>query len=211
MDGFEGTVLSGGTTEGISGLVGELGHDRGEAVTTVGYLPEFLPADATVDHRYDELRRTDGHGFSPAEPLQNWVDLVASGIRPDTVRVLGINGGRIAAVEYRIALALGATVGLVADSGREAGRLLSEERWSGQRGGAAPAGSRGAARVSSAPSRRRWTSPSANSSGVPSTRPIARSASETVDMPTPPCPRGRSCPPICTRRTCSKPTTSSTS
>jgi hypothetical protein len=61
------------------------------------------------------------------------VDLMSSEVLPRDVRVVGINGGRIAAVEYRIALALGASVGLVADSGREAGRLVSEHRWSGER------------------------------------------------------------------------------
>lgn len=128
---FEGVVLSGGTTQGICGIVGDIGRARGGALHTVGYLPRLLPMDATADPRYDELRQTDGHGFSPLEPLQNWIDLLAAGNRPADVRVLGINGGRIAAAEYRIALALGATLGLVADSGREAGRLLGDERWAG--------------------------------------------------------------------------------
>ncbi len=127
-----GTVLSGGTTQGICGIVGDLGRERGEDLRTVGYLPHLLPADATPDLDYDEIRQTGGHSFSPAEPLQNWTDLIASGIPPSSVRVLGVGGGRIAAAEYRIALALGATVGLVADSGREAGRLLGEERWAGR-------------------------------------------------------------------------------
>jgi ppGpp synthetase/RelA/SpoT-type nucleotidyltranferase len=130
---FEGTILSGGTTQGICGLVGEIGRASGGRVHTVGYLPGLMPADATVDPAYTELRRTGGSDFSPLEPLQNWVDLMASGVPPASVRVLGINGGRIAAAEYRIALALGATVGLVADSGREAGRLLGDEAWTSRR------------------------------------------------------------------------------
>jgi ppGpp synthetase/RelA/SpoT-type nucleotidyltranferase len=130
---FAGTILSGGTTEGVSGIVGRIGRASGERIRTVGYLPGLIPADATPDPDYDELRTTAGHGFSPLEPLQNWVDLVASGVPAAGVRVLGINGGRIAALEYRIALALGATVGLVADSGREAGRLLADEHWTSSR------------------------------------------------------------------------------
>ncbi len=129
FEDFEGTILSGGTTQGISGIVGEIGRARGDRVRTVGYLPQLIPADATADLDYDELRHTSGHGFSPLEPLQNWVDLIASGVSPAAVRVLGINGGLIAAAEFRIALALGATVGLVADSGREAGKLLASEAW----------------------------------------------------------------------------------
>ena len=131
--GFEGTILSGGTAQGISGLVGDIGRASEGRIHTVGYLPELMPPDATADPDYDELRRTGGSGFSPLEPLQNWVDLVASGASPASVRVLGINGGRIAAAEYRIALALGAVVGLVAESGREAGRLLGDEGWASPR------------------------------------------------------------------------------
>lgn len=130
---FAGTIVSGGSTQGISGIVGDIGRSSGGRIRTVGYLPGQIPADATPDPDYDELRETGGHGFSPLEPLQNWVDLMASGVPPAGVRVLGVNGGRIAALEYRIALALGATVGLIADSGREAGRLLGDDRWASSR------------------------------------------------------------------------------
>jgi len=122
-----GTVVSGGTAQGICGIVADVGRERGASLRTVGYLPAVLPGDATLDPGYTEIRRTGGDAFSPAEPLQNWTDLLASGVAPSSVRVLGVGGGRIAAAEYRIALALGATVGLVEDSGREAGRLLAEE------------------------------------------------------------------------------------
>jgi len=126
---FAGTILSGGTIEGVSGIVGDIGRASEGRIRTIGYLPGQIPSDATPDPDYGEIRKTGGHEFSPLEPLQNWVDLVASGVPTAAVRVLGVNGGRIAALEYRIALALGATVGLVADSGREASRMLGDERW----------------------------------------------------------------------------------
>jgi hypothetical protein len=126
---FRGTVIGGGTREGISGLVGELGVAYRGAVRTIGYLPKLVPADATRDERYGEIRTSDGSGFSALEPLQNWIDIVASGIDPSGVRLLGINGGPIAALEYRIALALGATVGVVAESGREGAKLPRDEQW----------------------------------------------------------------------------------
>jgi ppGpp synthetase/RelA/SpoT-type nucleotidyltranferase len=126
---FRGTVIGGGTREGISGLVGELGKAYRGAVRTIGYLPKLIPADATRDERYTEIRMTDGSGFSSLEPLQNWIDIVASGLDPSGVRLLGINGGPIAALEYRIALALGATVGVVAESGREGAKLARDEKW----------------------------------------------------------------------------------
>ena len=43
---------------------------------------------------------------------------------------MGINGGAIAAAEYRIALALGACVAIVRDSGGEAAKLSSDDDWS---------------------------------------------------------------------------------
>ncbi len=132
LEGFEGTIISGGTREGVSGLVGDVAEAYGDSIRTIGYVPKLIPADANLDkdtRRYSELRRTQGHGFTPLEPLQNWIDLFASRIRPADVRVVGINGGKIAAAEFRIALALGATVGIVAESGREASRLLTDVRW----------------------------------------------------------------------------------
>ncbi len=126
---FRGTLIGGGTKQGVSGLVGDIGREYPKAVHTVGYLPKFIPADATLDRRYGEIRKTDGSGFSPQEPLQNWIDILASGLRPSEVKVLGINGGPIAAVEYRIALALGATVGVLEESGREGTKLLRDEAW----------------------------------------------------------------------------------
>ncbi len=131
---FEGTIISGGTREGIAGLVGDLREHYGPKLHTIGYIPANTPNDATVDrdpNRYDEIRSTAGSGFTPLEPLQNWIDLVASGVEPREVRLLGVNGGEIAAVEYRIAAALGARVALVDESGREADRLFSDPDWCG--------------------------------------------------------------------------------
>jgi ppGpp synthetase/RelA/SpoT-type nucleotidyltranferase len=133
MAGFEGTVISGGTREGISGLVGDTARACRGRFHTLGYLPENVPNTATVDKdktRYNELRYTNGDGFTALEPLQNWIDLVASRVSPKHVRVLGINGGTIAGIEYQMAVALGAQVGLIAESGREAGRLLADAHWS---------------------------------------------------------------------------------
>lgn len=127
LRGFRGTVISGGTRQGIAGLVGELGAKAAagepgyEGIRTIGYLPAHLPTDdtATLDERYGELRRSKGTtNFSVMEPIQNWIDLLASDVEPRQVYVLGINGGEIAGFEYRLAWALGARVALVRDSGR---------------------------------------------------------------------------------------------
>ncbi len=122
------TLFSGGTEAGISGLVGQLAAQSGGGIRAIGYLPD-LPA-ILEDKRYTRTcRMTNERDFSPMQPLQNWIDLIARGTDPADVKLVGINGGRIAGFEYRLALALGAQVGLIVDSGREAGGLQADLDW----------------------------------------------------------------------------------
>src|SRR5262249_13443021 len=93
FDGYQGTIVSGATTGGISGLVGAVPRHYPARVTAIGYLPSQLPEDANVDSGYGEIRRTEGGGFSAREPLQYWADLIAAGVDPKSVKLLGINGG----------------------------------------------------------------------------------------------------------------------
>lgn len=126
---YQGTVIGGGTTNGISGLVGEAGDIYRDSIRTVGYLPGLISVDTTVDRRYSEIRETEGSGYSPFEVLQYWIDILAAGIDISGVKMLGINGGPISAVEYRMAVALGAIVGILGESGREAAKILKDESW----------------------------------------------------------------------------------
>ena len=123
-----GTVISGGTRTGVSGFVGDAA-EQNPSIHAISHLPRLLPLDAPVDPRYAEIRPIDDAGFTPMGPLQAWTDIIASGMDPANVRLLGINGGIISAAEYRIALALGATVALAEDSGREAARIMPDQRW----------------------------------------------------------------------------------
>ncbi len=126
---FDGWVVSGGTEDGVAGLAGSLRERHGKQITAVGYLPTGVPEGTALDLRYDYVRRTAETGFSIGESLQAWADLVASGVDPATVKLLAINGGAIAGAEYRVALALGCSVGVVVGSGREADRLLEDRDW----------------------------------------------------------------------------------
>jgi ppGpp synthetase/RelA/SpoT-type nucleotidyltranferase len=130
---FRGTVICGGTTSGISGLVGEAQALYPQTVRTIGYIPRLVPAGITIDERYKELRRTEGHDFSPLEALRYWIDLTAAGIQPAQVKLLGIDGGNISAVEYRVALAFGAHLAVVAGSGRAATDLMADGDWATSR------------------------------------------------------------------------------
>jgi hypothetical protein len=108
---FRGTVISGGTRAGISGVVGDLRETYPTKIQCFGYVPHVMPAAVDIDKRYSKVLETKGSDFSPLEPLQTWIDLFAAGISPARVKLLGINGGEIAAFEYRLAAALGAQVG----------------------------------------------------------------------------------------------------
>lgn len=125
---FRGTVVSGGTRAGMSGIAGGAAAGR---VVALGYLPRSrAPAgQAGRAPGYAELRFTDGADFSPAEPIRYWADLLGSGIHPAEVALLGAGGGRVSAAEYRIALGLGARVGLLDGTGGEAERLLEDPDW----------------------------------------------------------------------------------
>jgi len=134
LSGFSGEVISGGTTSGVSGIVGDLlktlAPQKRQIFRTIGYLPSSIPKDAHVDNEgYGCLIYTEDHEFSPLQPLQMWLDLIASGIHPSQVKMIGVGGGSIAAIEYRLALALGASLGVFADSRRAAAELLQDAQW----------------------------------------------------------------------------------
>ena len=124
---FQGTVLSGGTTAGISGMVGDLEAGPNKKIHKVAYLPS-MPVWNHIHPGY-VCHQSPGFGFSPLEPLLYWRDLIHAGVSPSDIRLLGLNGGRIAAFEYRLALTMGAFVGLVADSGRAAADILNDPDW----------------------------------------------------------------------------------
>ena len=126
---FRGTICSGGTKAGISGLVGDLVPTAGGKIDKISYLPK-----GTETHAAYQVHFTAPGEFSAMEPLQNWIDLLYSETKPAEVRLLGINGGEISGFEFRMAVAFGAKVGVIPDSGRAASELLEDEDWHGTPG-----------------------------------------------------------------------------
>ena len=130
---FRGTIVGGGTAAGISGVLADVVAGRDDVdIRLIAYHPRLLSADTVLDaQRYElvEIQGT-GSGFSWAEPLQTWIDLIASGIGPRAVRVLGVSGGEIAQFELELATALGASVAVLPDSGRAAKSFADDEYWS---------------------------------------------------------------------------------
>ncbi len=127
---LEGTLVSGGTNQGVSGIVGRVASAAHSRAKAIGYVPCTMPASYASDD-YHEVRATSGSDFSIREPLQYWVDVLASGVSAREVRLIGFGGGSISSFEYRLATALGARVGLIRGSGRQADQLLREARRAG--------------------------------------------------------------------------------
>jgi class 3 adenylate cyclase len=122
------TLISGGTTSGVSRLVGDL--EAGLPSTrAIGYLPSTIDAGVQRDVRYSELRTTDGGTFGVREPLRYWADILTAGVDPADVRVLAVGGGELSGLEYRTALAFGARVAVLMESGGEASALLRDRAW----------------------------------------------------------------------------------
>lgn len=132
--GYTGIIVSGGTTQGIAGVAAAAAKTAGPDCRAVGYLPRTLPSDASRSADYDLIGHTTATRFSELEPLQAWVDLLAAGVQAQSVRLLGVDGGPIAGFEYRLAMALGAAVGVFANSGRAARELLRDPYWGQQQG-----------------------------------------------------------------------------
>jgi ppGpp synthetase/RelA/SpoT-type nucleotidyltranferase len=129
---FRGTIISGGTTSGVPGCIGDVARKlaAGKRFRLVAYRPARLPDGVSVHRGYDE-HITVGKDFLPEQILRNWSDLLAAGVKPKEVLLLGFGGGSLSAVEYRIALGLGASVAVVAGTGGAAESLLADALWSG--------------------------------------------------------------------------------
>lgn len=131
---FDGDIISGGTVVGIPGLVASVGSDLAarnkKNFRLVGYIPEQLPHDGPKDSRYDELIICGQDKFSPEQVLHNWKDFLEKKIRFTGVRLLGFGGGPLSAVEYKLALAFGASVAVVIGTGGAADALVNDVMWS---------------------------------------------------------------------------------
>ncbi len=129
---FQGTVIAGGTAVGVPGCVGDFAHElsekHGRHFDLLGYVPKPLPHDAPPHKTYKLVEV--GDGFEPDQILRSWADILAAGIEPADVLLIGFGGGPLSAVEYRIALALGAKVGVVAGTGDAVRALLGDPLWS---------------------------------------------------------------------------------
>jgi hypothetical protein len=124
---FAGTIISGCTNVGVNKLVGDLA-DEANKIQKIAYYPQTSPSWIEKHAAFKKIY-TDGHGFSALDPIQTWLDILASDVNPCDVKLFGLGGGEIAGFEYRMAAAFGAKVGLLTESGRAAGNIFQDENW----------------------------------------------------------------------------------
>ena len=125
---FEGTVFCGGTHDGIAGIVGDLPAASCGPIQKLACMPENLPREHPEHPGYVSYSHP-GVGFSPLGPIQVWADILGQKIDPTSVRVIGIGGGQLAGLEYRLALTMGAKVAVFPNSGRAAADVLEDPDW----------------------------------------------------------------------------------
>jgi ppGpp synthetase/RelA/SpoT-type nucleotidyltranferase/predicted NUDIX family NTP pyrophosphohydrolase len=107
LQGFAGCLLTGGTDAGVCALAARVVADlqaKG-AVQLIGYLPQSASASPAFKQVVRTARTND---FSALEPIQMWVDLLASGVLAKDVTLLCLGGGQISSQELALAWALGA-------------------------------------------------------------------------------------------------------
>lgn len=130
---FRGTIISGGTNSGVPGVIGDVAKELAAEVQKqfrlLSYRPSLLPDGVSAHPHYDEHTAV-GSDFLPEQVLRYWSDLLKAGVKPQDVLLLGLGGGALSALEYRIALAFGASVAVVAGTGGEAAKLLADPLWS---------------------------------------------------------------------------------
>jgi len=133
LEHFSGTIYCGGTNAGISKMTGqavESSRKQGAAISLKAYRPQTLCEDFSEKHpAYEQIQMKNTAGFTCLQVVQYWSDLLLNGVKPEKVRMLGIGGGKISLFEYHLAVALGATVGIIEGSGRSGADIVGNETW----------------------------------------------------------------------------------
>ena len=70
-----------------------------------------------------------GTQFSVRQAIQYWADLCLSQITSEQIYLLGVGGGKISALEYKLALVFGVQVGILDGMAGIGASILNEKAW----------------------------------------------------------------------------------
>ena len=124
LQAFSGQLIVDGVDSGIRGLI----EDITVALEQAGAKHFERVEDASKPTPSDGQH---GHSADPASFISRWQGLLEHEIHPQEIVLLGIGGGPSTAVEFRVALSLGAAVAVLAGTGGAADGLIADELWSG--------------------------------------------------------------------------------
>ncbi len=105
LAGYDGVLLSGGTSAGLPGIVGLMADEL--QVRAVGYLPEGRPRCPGYTDFWETRGATE---FTILEPLAMWSHILAAGLDAHGVQVVACPGGPLTYAELLLARAMGARI-----------------------------------------------------------------------------------------------------
>ncbi len=121
-------IISGGTNTGIPGCIGDavlkIKAEGCKLIRLHGYVHSNVP-DQLKHEGYDDWIVTDDDDFSFGQVLAYWSDLLPY----CDIKLIGYGGGTISGLEYRLALAMGAKVALIQESGGAAEEVYHSPEW----------------------------------------------------------------------------------
>jgi ppGpp synthetase/RelA/SpoT-type nucleotidyltranferase len=130
---FEGTIICGGTSTGLPGIVGTLTEKLRKtgkvSYKLLGYLPANRPNNITHGKGYDQFITSETSSFSFLDAFKYWIDLLLSETAFDKILVVGINGKTISELEYTFTLSLGINLAVIDRSGGAVNKILQNPMW----------------------------------------------------------------------------------
>jgi ppGpp synthetase/RelA/SpoT-type nucleotidyltranferase len=130
FENFEGTIISWGIDQGVGKIASALKQEYNDNIRLIGYSPEDIPEHEKIQRGANfEHKFSSGEELSILEPLQYWFDIMRSKVQVEQVKFLGVGGGSISELEYRMAITFGAQVGIIENSGGAANTLINDRWW----------------------------------------------------------------------------------
>jgi len=129
FDKYKGIVI-------CSNLKGE--KSAIDYITVIKDLPSNLPCYIYIplgqkafftNLGFSKTLISDDYDFSRTEVYQYWFDILTSNVSPKEIKLIGFSGGELSYFEYRIAIALGAHVGLIRQSGGYTSKMENDLIW----------------------------------------------------------------------------------
>ena len=123
---FKCNIICGCPKYGINEIVSDL-YRTSSQINALVYVPFNIPITDLGEFSF--IHQSNGYEYSILEILQYWFDILNSGIEPNKIKLIGMDGGKLSSLEYRIAIAFGAHVGIITDEKAASSNFLKDMKW----------------------------------------------------------------------------------